>query len=92
MDIKAILTAAGLSPEDAAPIFQVTKPTVYNWIKGATPKSVFIYNRALEICSLMNEAVSRGWLPVTPGMSKEDRAEEIRIILIKTKRELTLTP
>lgn len=89
MDIKATLTAAGLSPEDAAPIFKVTKPTVYNWIKGATPKSVFIYNRALDICVLMNEAVKKGYLPVSPGMSKEDRAGAIRSALLKTQKEMS---
>ena len=81
-NLKQLLTAAGLSVMEAAPLFKVTRPTIYHWIKGNVPPQQVVKAWAVRMMTVISAAVAANDLPLQ-DVAKADRPKVINGIIRK---------
>jgi hypothetical protein len=80
--MKTILDAAGIRRIEASQLFQITRATLYSWLRGyGRPKSGFCFLHAEAQCLKINKAVERGRLPLPEDVKGKRRLRYIREIL-----------
>lgn len=87
MDVLDVVHRAGLKGKEAALLFKVTKPTIYNWHKGRVPKIAMVFDRAVVVCKLIEQALEAGTLPLASDVKAGDRMALINKILIDTQQK-----
>ena len=90
VDFKRIDDAvkkAGLSVNEAAALFHVSRPTLYNWRSGRGTNNAFVLNTIMRIVGLLETAVDRGELPLGKDVEFKNRLPQIQKILLGQKTQ-----
>lgn len=80
--LKALLERAGLSVDEVAPFFEVSRVSIYNWMSDHGPQQPLIRTRALRVIAILERIVASGDLPMIE-VPKADRSQVLRVIFKK---------
>jgi len=80
--LKALLERAGLSVDEVAPFFEVSRVSIYNWMADHGPQQPLIRSRALRVIALLEKIVASGDLPMIE-VPKADRPQVLKAIFKK---------
>lgn len=77
-----LLARAGVTVEEAAKLFKVSRVTVYAWREGNAPNQQLILDRAERIIAAIDKATAAGALPVL-NLEKDARYLKLAEVLRK---------
>lgn len=80
--LKALLEKAGLSVDEAVPLFSVSRVSIYTWMNDHGPQQPLIRSRALRVIALLEKVVASGDLPLVE-VAKKDREQVLSSIFKK---------
>ena len=73
-NLAVLLDNAGIPVSVAAPIFKVSRTTIYSWCEGHAPNQELLLSNALRFIALIEKAHVAGGLPL-PGYDKAEMAK-----------------
>ena len=81
-NLKALLDRTGLSVDEVVPLFEVSRVSIYTWIKEHGPQQPLIRSRALRVIALLEKVEKSGDLPLVE-VEKKDRHAVLTAIFKK---------
>lgn len=82
INFSDLLSKAGVTVEEAAKLFKVSRVTVYAWREGNAPNQQLILDRAERIIAAIDKATAAGALPVL-NLEKDARYLKLAEVLRK---------
>jgi len=80
--LKALLERAGLSVDEVVGLFEVSRVSIYAWMKDHGPQQPLIRSRALRVIALLEKVVASGDLPLVE-VEKKDRPQVLKAVFKK---------
>ena len=77
-----MLARAGVTVEEAARLFKVSRVTIYTWRDGHAPNQQLILDRAERIITAINKATAAGDLPII-NLEKDAKYQKLAETLRK---------
>lgn len=80
--LRSLLEKAGLSVDEVAPLFEVSRVSIYTWMNDHGPQQPLIRSRALRVIALLEKVTASGDLPLVE-VEKKDRHQVLTTIFKK---------
>ena len=80
-ELKYILKDSKITISEIADIFQMTRQTLYRWLKGVKPRQKIAYQVVTSYFAQLQKAVERGDLPLPKEIKRSERKAVIKALL-----------
>jgi hypothetical protein len=80
--LRDLLSRAGLSVDEVTSLFEVSRVSIYSWMKDHGPQQPLIRSRALRVIALIEKVVASGDLPLNE-VPKQDRPQVLHAVFKK---------
>ena len=80
--LRDLLTKAELSVDEVTSLFEVSRVSIYSWMKDHGPQQPLIRSRALRVIALIEKVVASGDLPLKE-VPRQDRPKVLHAVFKK---------
>jgi transcriptional regulator with XRE-family HTH domain len=80
-ELKQILKNSKITISEIADIFQMTRQTLYRWLRGVKPRQKIAYQVVTSYFMRLQKAIERGDLPLSKDIKRSERKAVIKELL-----------